>query len=104
MPPYAISSGVAYRVGSAGRVSGIHSWFPLGATSNPRPGVARSQATNARASAAHHDQPVGTRLGAPHLAASSEELPHIRTRAEGHAREPPRRRDEPPETASPEVG
>jgi hypothetical protein len=35
MPPYASSSGFAYRDGSAGLVAGIDQSFPVATTSNP---------------------------------------------------------------------
>src|SRR5262245_56370647 len=35
MPPYASSSGFAYRDGSAGLVAGISCWFPVPTASNP---------------------------------------------------------------------
>src|SRR4029079_16403949 len=54
--------------------------------------------------AADDDEPVGAGLGSPDLPRPAEQLTHRRARAERDAREAPRRRSEPPEPATPEVG
>jgi hypothetical protein len=41
MPPYASSSGFAYRDGSAGLVAGIGQSFPVGTVSNPCESILR---------------------------------------------------------------